>query len=337
MVDEYELLAKELVSESQATASSNRRPSDSVYIDPGIDHQQWVVGVNDTFRATGKTVSMIPAGVYKFCVDGHGIVYIEKVKVVTDDLLILPDSANARVIAGMEKFWKSKDRYIARKLLYKRGVVLWGPPGSGKTATLQLLMKQLVDVGGIIIISGHPALTVEGLKTVRRIEPTRNIITVFEDIDETIDQYGEHELLALLDGESQISNVCNIATTNFPGKLGARIINRPSRFDERIYVGMPSPEAREVYLRNVAPEIDGWTLSRWVADTDKMSVAHLKELAVAILCLDQDYDDVIKRLRSMKVKPRDIDGFGDSGGVGFDSSRATTPPSPMHSQGGRLR
>lgn len=333
MVDEYELLAKELASESQTTSSGNRR--EGPYIAPGIDHQQWVMGPNDTFQPAGKTVPIIPAGVYKFTLDDHGRLHVEKVKVITDDLIILPDSANARVVAGMERFWQSKDRYVKRKLLYKRGVILWGPPGSGKTCTLQLLMKQLVDAGGIIIISGHPAVTVEGLKTVRRIEPVRNIITVFEDIDETIDQYGEHDLLALLDGESQISNVCNVATSNYPGKLGARIINRPSRFDERIYVGMPSAEAREVYLRNVAPEIDDKRLSQWVDDTDKMSVAHLKELAVAILCLDQNYDDVIKRLRSMQIKPREIDGFSNSGSVGFNAAQQATPCSPP--QGGRLR
>lgn len=315
-VDEYELLAMELAKENQETAN-NRPRSDGPYIAPGLDYQQWVVMPNDTFQPTGKTVSTVPPGVYKFGVDDHGRVYIEKVKVITDDLIILPDSANARIVVGMEKFWKSKGRYLQRKLLYKRGVGLWGPPGSGKTATLQLLMKQLIEAGGIVIISGDPAVTVEGLKILRRIEAVRNIITVFEDIDETIDKFGEHSLLALLDGESQISGVCNICTTNYPGKLGARIINRPSRFDEIIYVGMPSPEAREVYLRNVAPEIDEVTLSRWVTDTDKMSVAHLKELAVAILCLDQEYDDVIKRLKSMQIKPREIDGFGNASGVGF--------------------
>lgn len=131
MVDEYELLATELSATDHLSANGNRRPAESVYIADNIDHQQWVMGVNDTFRPTGKTVSMIPAGVYKFGVDGHGNLYIEKVKVITDDLIILPDSANARVIAGMEKFWKSKERYIQRRLLYKRGVVLWGPPGSG--------------------------------------------------------------------------------------------------------------------------------------------------------------------------------------------------------------
>lgn len=320
-VDEYELLAMELSKENVAIAARGQnRDSPTPYIAPGMDHQQWVISPNDTYQPTGKTTPSIPPGVYKFSVDDHGRIYAEKVKVITDDLIVLPDSANARIVIGMEKFWNSKHRYESRKLLYKRGIGLWGPPGSGKTATLQLLMKQLIAAGGIVIISGDPAVTVEGLKIFRRIESARNVITIFEDIDETIDKYGEHSLLGLLDGESQISNVCNICTTNYPDKLGARIINRPSRFDEVIFVGMPSKEAREVYLRNVAPEVDDEMLAQWVADTEKMSVAHLKELAVAVLCLDQEYSDVIRRLKSMQIKPRMIDGFGNTGGVGFEVS-----------------
>jgi SpoVK/Ycf46/Vps4 family AAA+-type ATPase len=151
---------------------------------------------------------------------------------------------------------------------------------------------------------------------VRRIEPERNLIVIMEDVDETIQRYGEHELLALLDGESQIANVVNVATTNYPDRLGARIVNRPSRFDERIFVDMPTPAARAVYLQKVAPQVDGATLQRWVHDTDKMSVAHLRELAAAVLCLDQNYEDVLERLRSMRVKPREISGFSN-GEVGF--------------------
>lgn len=323
MVDENDLLAMELTKSNIDEAKSTRgavpwqmgEESQSPPI--GIDFQQWVVGPNDTYRPTGRTVASVPPGVYRFMYDNAGV-YLERVNVVTDKLVVLPDSSNERVLRGMEKFWNSKDRYLAHGLLYKRGVILWGPPGSGKSASLQLLMGQLVAAGGIVIISVVPGLTVTGLKAVRRIEPHRNIITVFEDVDEQIQQHGEHELLALLDGESQISNVVNVATTNYPDKLGARIMNRPSRFDERIYVGMPSAEAREVYLRNVAKGLAESQLHKWVKDTENLSVAHLRELAAAVLCLDQDYDDVIKRLKSMKSKPKEVDGFGnETAGVGF--------------------
>jgi hypothetical protein len=305
-------------------------PSAAVMINEALDKaefKQWVVGANDNFRPAGPTVSSLPPAVYEFSADNAGL-YIHKVRVITDDLIVLPDSANVRVLEGMAKFWASKDRYERHGLLYKRGILLWGPPGGGKTATLQLLMKQLVEAGGIVILSSQPNLTIVGLAAIRRIEPERNLIVIMEDVDETIQRYGEHELLALLDGESQIANVVNIATTNYPDRLGARIVNRPSRFDERILVDMPTAEAREVYLRKVAPQLKDVMLRQWVADTDKMSVAHLRELAAAVLCLDQDYEEVLERLRSMRVKPRETSGFS-GGEVGF-SGKANS----VHQLGG---
>jgi hypothetical protein len=118
-------------------------------------------------------------------------------------------------------------------------------------------------------------------------------------LDELIKRHGEHEILSLLDGEFQIDNVVNLATTNFPEVLGARIVNRPSRFDERILVDMPSAAARMKYLQHATSEddVDEATLRRWVKETEGMSVAHLRELVVAVYCLGQPYDSVLDRRR----------------------------------------
>ena len=104
--------------------------------------------------------------------------------------------------------------------------------------------------------------------------------------------------------------------TNYPDRLGARIVNRPSRFDERILVGMPSAAARKVYLRKVASELTDEEIERWVADTDQLSVAHLRELSAAVLCLGQDYPSVLSRLKIMKYKPKEKDGI-ESSPLGF--------------------
>ncbi len=322
-VNEHELLDEALESQTPLGGNANvPQPSYAEVVakpDTTFDFKQWVIGANGTYRPAGPTVSTIPAGVYKFGYNDSGV-YLERARVITDDLFVLPDSANDRVLEGMRKFWKSRERYIKHGLIYKRGVLLWGPAGAGKTATLQLMMKQLVDADGAVVISDDPGLTVVGLQAMRRIEPTRNLIVILEDVDETIKKHGEHTLLALLDGENQIDNCVMVATTNYPGLLGARIVNRPSRFDERIFVDMPTPAAREVYLRKVAPGLDDIRLLQWVQDTDKMSVAHLRELAAAVLCLEQDYDEVISRLRAMRIKPRDTeDGFNQDK-VGFSLS-----------------
>jgi len=108
-----------------------------------------------------------------------------------------------------------------------------------------------------------------------------------------------------------------LASTNFPRKLGARIINRPSRFDDRIFVGMPSLESRLAYLKLVTADepLSEGQAEVWAHDTEGMSLAHLRELVVAVRCLEQDYAEVVERLKSMRVMPKESEGIG--GDMGF--------------------
>lgn len=265
---------------------------------------QWAVLPNDTFTAIGATVSHLPPAIYTLSADGSGVIYYNKTKVLTDSLIELDDSAAVRVIAGIEKFWESKAKFDRFGILFKRGILMWGPAGSGKTATVNLLMNDLVKRGGMVVIVQSPRLAIEGLHGLRRIEPDRPIIIVLEDIEEMIDNHGEHGLLGLLDGEHQVSNVVVLATTNYPERLGERIINRPSRFDEVILVDMPSAKARYRYLKHVLKDtLPEEELQTWVTATDKLSIAHLRELIVATQCLDRPYAEVVERLRRMKIRP----------------------------------
>ena len=307
------LLANEPETPSTKTGANPSSWDDEVSGESGdgkFEFRQWQVGANDIFRPAGVTRETIPPGVYSFDRDDSGI-FAKKINIITDNLVELPDNSSEQVLKGMQKFWNMEERYRQHRLLYKRGILLWGPPGSGKTSTITLLNRYLLDNNGIVIICDHPRITSMGLEALRRIEPTRRIICIMEDIDEIIDRYGEHDLLALLDGENQVENIVMLATTNYPEKLGARIVNRPSRFDERIFVGMPEVSARRVYLKNILGDIE--ELDKWVSDTNGLSIAHLRELTAAVKCLDQDYNIVLERLRKMKSKVR----AGDNDKVGF--------------------
>lgn len=278
-----------------------------------MEYRQWVVEPNDVFRPAGLTQDTLPSGVFTVEKDDYGL-YFRRIKVLTDDLIRLPDTANDRVLVGMRKFWQRRKKYAEYGLLYKRGVLLWGPPGGGKTATVTMLSRELLDEGGIVVLCEHPGLTARGLSHLRRIEPARPLVCIEEDIDEMVNRHGEHELLALLDGENQVDNIVHVATTNYPERLGARIVNRPSRFDERIKIGMPTQEARLVYLRHTAISLGDSEVRRWVDDTEGFSIAHLRELTAAVLCLDQPYQEVIDRLRSMKWRLRGDEGLGGTKG-----------------------
>ena len=289
---------------------------------PPVHFRQWQVAPNGIFRPAAMTSPSLPVAVYRTEIDQYGP-YLQSQTVVTDDLLELPDSTNSTVLSAMRTFWRCRERYEKHGLLFKRGILLWGPPGGGKTATVTLLMQQLMKIGGVVVLCNNPELLRVLIGPIRQIEPDRALIVVLEDIDEIIQSHGEAQILSLLDGEAQTSNIVCLATTNYPDRLGARIVNRPSRFDERIYVGMPSAAARKAYLSRIAGEKFGLgdtTIDTWCAETDGFSIAHLRELVAAVLCLDQPYGTVLARLRSMAKRPQTVEGFSAEK-VGFGISR----------------
>jgi len=91
-------------------------------------------------------------------------------------------------------------------------------------------------------------------------------------------------------------------------------MNRPSRFDKRIEIGMPNAESRKIYLKSLlADRIDSKEMDKWVNDTENLSIAHLKELVTAVTILGNKYADAIKTLGSMKVKIYSDEAMEDRG------------------------
>jgi hypothetical protein len=255
---------------------------------------QWINDGGNYRPVMGGIAAKVAAGVYEFD-RGTGVLFLKPAEIVTDDLIELPDPTCAQVLAGIEKFWTMESRYRDHGLLYKRSIGLHGPPGGGKTATVIMLGRRLVALDGLVILfNGY---TDNGLAMLRQVEPQRRIVCIMEELDDLVETC-EDEILSLLDGETQVDGIVYLATTNHYEKLPATLVNRPSRFDEWHFVGTPSAQSRAVYLRKVTT-MPAKQLGKWVRDTDGFSVAHLKELVAAVLCLDCSYESVLERLKKM--------------------------------------
>lgn len=267
------------------------------------------------YTPTGKTIRKIPPGIYRFeRVDGRTIII--PAAIVTDKLIRFPDTKSDFLIEEIFKFWKSRERFEKLGFAFRRGFMIWGPQGSGKTAAIKIVTNEMVKRGGIVVMGDcHTDLLIIGLSEIRVVEPDRPIVVLMEDIDAIIERSCESTVLALLDGEYSIDNVVFLATTNYPEKLDPRVVNRPSRFDRIVHIGMPNAASRKLYLESRNLGLNAEELEKWVKDTEGLSIAHIKELICDVFCFDNPFETELKRLKSMFKTPKSDDqrkaaGFG---------------------------
>ncbi len=262
---------------------------------------RWAVN-DDAYMITynTRTVEKMVPGMYDIGSTQQGIVFV-RVDVRSDDLLTFPDTDQERIVQDITTFWASEDKFREHSLPYKRGIMLWGPPGSGKSSTVRLVCRDVIARGGIVFQFTSPDLFVNGFRVFRQVQPDTPVVVIMEDLDTILQQSNESKILNLLDGAEDAERVVFLATTNYPERLGPRIMNRPSRFDRVYKVPHPSAPARELYLRSIAGTADV-DVARWAKATSGLSLAHLKELFIGVHIMGGDERETLDVLRGMRDK-----------------------------------
>lgn len=276
-------------------------------------HTEWSVLKNGEFAPSYVSIPEVPSGLYEIKWNSNlQTLVLSKQEVNTDELYELPSPEIESILEDIKIFWEKKDSYSKYNFVHKRGILLYGDPGCGKSGIIQLCVKNLIEEqNGIVLnIKEHDDFKyfIDFVPTIRSIEPDRPIIVILEDIDSLAgeDQWSTTKLLNILDGVKQIENVVYIATTNYPEKLQERITNRPSRFDRRYQVPMPSENIRRSYIENKLSEEDlrSIDIEEWIEVTDGMSLSHLKELIISVIVMRKDFDESLANLSEMKESPR---------------------------------
>lgn len=207
-------------------------------------------------------------------------------------------------------FFKKLDVYKKHGIeVPKRGLLLYGPPGSGKTTVINKVAEQYADDGRTAIIiwptDKFEAFTVKDFIKSFTYVGVDKIILVVEDIGGTeIDQTrmrSDSSLLSLLDNQEKTFKipVLILATTNFPEVFLGNLTNRPQRFDDKIEVGLPPAESRaellKFFSKEEVPSDEALTYIKGKACAE-FSPAHIKECIIRAAIYDKQLIDTIKEV-----------------------------------------
>lgn len=258
--------------------------------------KKWIHTATGNSKPCVSSSLHLKPGVYSVTFDNHDDLPIFKKVPLASDALISPKGSLIDEVLGEARaFWDNEKNFTQLGIVQKRGFLLYGPQGTGKSSIVNTLIYDHVERKGVVLLCDNPRFFGTGLGVFRQVEPTTPLLCVFEDIDSIISKYGDDEILQILDGAKQIPFVLNIATTNYPEKLDARIVSRPRRFD-RIYKVMPPGDIyRKAFFKEKLPKKE--SVDEWVKMTDGLSFAALTELMVSVFCLNQDRKTTVKLLR----------------------------------------
>lgn len=282
---------------------------------------QWTVGSERSFQGCGQTTPRLPPGGYTCSWDSCGRPLFMQRQLESDNLIDVPDSLAAEIVKEIRRFWTLSDRFHELGFLHRRGYLFYGKQGGGKSSLIHQIVTDVVAAGNVAFFCGHPYNFIECLTQFRKVEPDRPLVCVFEDVESIIEDYGDNLLLQWLDGNQQVDKAVNLASTNYPEKLDRRIIARPRRFDRILRIDSPCSKLREAYLARKLPRQTDEDRRRWVDETDGFTFAALSELIIGVHCLGEDFDDVVRRLRTLdRHEPSSLE-FAD-GSAGDDASHS---------------
>jgi hypothetical protein len=112
----------------------------------------WGTLQDEEFTPAFTSVPKVPAGIYEVIWNRQLSQHtLKKQPFKTDELYQLPSYEIMDILRDIQNFWDRKDKYKQYNFVHKRGILMYGEPGCGKSGIIQLISKQLIENDGIII------------------------------------------------------------------------------------------------------------------------------------------------------------------------------------------
>jgi transitional endoplasmic reticulum ATPase len=241
---------------------------------PHIDYQRGYIPY-ETLVSLNITMPDFQAALREIEPSTTREVYVEVSETSWDDIGGLAD-IKALLTEGVEWPLRYPDIYANAKVEAPRGVLLSGPPGSGKTLMARALANQceasFISIKGPELLSKWVGESEKGIREIfRRAKQAAPCIVFFDELDALAPRRGGSmdssggdrviaQLLTEMDGIEGRAGVIVLAATNRPELIDPALL-RPGRFDMIVELRYPNEAERkqifEVHLqsRPLSPDV----------------------------------------------------------------------------------
>lgn len=259
-------------------------------------------------------------------------VFIEVPQVKWEDIGGL-EKAKQDLIEAVEWPLKYPEAFEAVQTRPPRGILLFGPPGTGKTMLAKAVATEsdanFISIKGPELFSKYVGESERAVReTFRKAKQAAPCIIFFDEIDSIAPKRGTSfdsrvtervisQILTELDGLEELKEVVVVAATNRPDMIDEALL-RPGRFDRLIYVRAPVEKEREeifkihlkgkpiggdVDLRELVRSTEGYVGADIAAICREAAMLALRELIKP----GMDRKSVAKGSKGIEIKKRYLD------------------------------
>jgi len=249
--------------------------------------------------------------------------------------VVLDPSLNRLVRDDYEAFFEREAWFARHRIPYRRGYLLYGPPGNDKTSVARIMACR-PQVSAFSIDFSSEGLPNEALSHLfETAGDNAPALVILEDLDRVFGANSEgmnrtqitlQQLLNSLDGLGTQDGVVVVATANNPNSLDPALLRRPGRFDRLALFPVPSFAIRKEYLARLTDgTLDEQAIAAAASESNRLSFAQIREAYILAgqFALQGDgeirLEELLAGLRRLRGETNGLSVRADGRAVGFEA------------------